>query len=125
MTSQRKLSLCVATFGLALIFSSASFGQQVRRYQPPTPTISPYLNLLRFNDSELPNYHSLVRPLQRQRAFNIQSRAWSRQQSVSLGRLEDSFQRGRRPIAPTGTNSWFMRESAGATFLNTSRFYPR
>ena len=125
MTSKRKLSLCVAMFGFALLCSSASFGQEIRRYQPRKPTISPYLDLLRFNDGELPNYYSLVRPQQQQRAFNTESRAWSRQQAVTLGRLADDFQKGRQPITPTGTGGWFMRDSAGSTFLNTSRFYPQ
>ena len=125
MTSQRMLSLWVAAYGFTLFFTSASFGQQVRRYQPKTPTVSPYLNLLRFNDSGLPNYYSLVRPQQRQRAFNNQSRLLSRRQAITVGRLQNDFQKGRLPIAPTGTGSWFMKTSARSTFLDTSRFYPQ
>ncbi len=124
MTSKRKLSLCVAMFGFALLCSSASFGQEIRRYQPRKPTISPYLDLLRFNDGGLPNYYSWVRPRKQQRAFNTESRAWQRQQTITLGRVTNEFQKNRRAIAPTGTGSWFMNDSAGSTFLNTSRFYP-
>jgi hypothetical protein len=39
-------------------------------YEPLNPTISPYLNLLRFDRGPLPNYYSLVRPQLRQQAFN-------------------------------------------------------
>ena len=41
---------------------------QVLRYEPSTPTASPYLNLFRDRgpNQVLPKYQSLVRPLQRQ-----------------------------------------------------------
>ncbi len=125
MTSQRMLSLWVAACGVALFVTSASFGQQMRRYTPETPTVSPYVDLLRFNDGGLPNYYGLVRPQLKQRAINNQGRLSSRQQSITLGQLQNDFQKNRLPIAPTGTGSWFMRSGARSTFLDTSRYYPQ
>ncbi len=120
-----KLSPCLAACVVVLLCSSASVGQQVRRYTPRTPTLSPYLDLLRNNTGTLPNYYTFVRPRQQQRAFNTESRAWQRRQTIDLERVTGEFQKNRRAIAPTGTGSWFMKESASATFLNTSRFYLR
>lgn len=125
MASQRMLSIWFAACGLALFVSSASFAQQVRRYRPQTPTVSPYLNLLRFNDSGLPNYYGLVRPELRQRSFNNRIRATTRQQAIRIGRLQNDFQRNRLSIAPTGTGSWFMNPGSRSTFLQPSRFYSR
>ena len=51
---------------LAILFAAEdSHGQRRRtsnRYEPRTPTVSPYLNLLRTDPGGVPNYYSLVRP---------------------------------------------------------------
>ena len=119
MTRFSWLCLCVGVLGLCL-GSSNAHGQQVRRYRAATPTVSPYLNLLRNNDEgALPNYYSLVRPqlqqqafIQQQQAINQQQMAFSAQQAAAVGSLTSQIQ---PLVTPTGKASQFM---------NTSRYYP-
>ncbi|RIK74243.1 MAG: hypothetical protein DCC67_16870 [Planctomycetota bacterium] len=108
--------LALATFDIG-----ASHGQQIRRYRPASPTVSPYLNLLRNNDiGGLPNYYSLVRPQLQQQQFNTQQQQFNRQQmalsaqqSAAIGTLSTQLQ----PMtSPTGKGSGFMTE--GRYFLN-------
>ena len=106
--------------------ADSSFGQQ--RYQPSRPTVSPYLNLFRFNDSVVPNYQSLVRPQQDALRFRQQQQQYDRQQSQALNQLQTSVQVLQQPgvttefVAPTGKGAWFNRQG-GATFQDTLRFY--
>jgi hypothetical protein len=59
-------------------------GQGVSTYRPATPTVSPYMNLLRTDLGPLPNYQSLVRPQLEQRTFN-------RQAAQAINRTERDF----------------------------------
>ena len=97
---------------------------QVARYQPQTPTISPYLNLARFDNGGLPNYFALVRPQLQQRQFNIQEQTLLRQQGRQIVTLQNEVQQGAAPPATTGTGSWFMTPGTQAKYLDTTHFYP-
>lgn len=110
--------------------SEATAQQPVRRYQPNTPTVSPYLNLLRNdNNGGFPNYYSLVRPQlqqnafnQRQRAFNQQQLSFESQQAAAVGDLSAQVQ---PLITPTGKAGQFMMPGQTSGFMNTSRYYQR
>lgn len=85
------------------------------RYQPTRPTVSPYLNLLRPNESAVPNYYSFVRPQlqaqenqQRQQAINVQ-------QQTAIGTLDREVLQITQPAARTG---------GGGNFRQYSHFYP-
>ena len=65
----RNVSIAIALGGCLLICGTVR-GQGLRSYEPASPTVNPYLNLLRTDFGPLPNYHSLVRPQLRQQAFN-------------------------------------------------------
>ena len=110
----------VAVIGLSFLQTCTA---QVRRYQPQTPTLSPYLNLTLFNGGGLPNYYAFVRPELQQRAFDRQQQALTRQHGETIQRLENDVQRGITPIAETGTGSWFMIPGK-TTYLDTTRYYP-
>lgn len=140
--STRFRSISTAVFAGALIAACGGslLAQGVRRYQPATPTVSPYADLSRFNSGGLPNYHALVRPQQQQRQFNLRERSIRRDQGRQLGQLNRNLlsqtgpnflsQPGRdlrssqTPVAATGTGSWFMNAGARARYLDTDRFYP-
>jgi hypothetical protein len=114
----------ITPLAIALLASRVSHGQQIRRYTPQSPTVSPYLNLLQNNNSGLPNYYSLVRPQLRQRSINRdvqQQEQRQRRQLQHLGTRQESIQ---ELVAPTGTGGWFMAPGQRAKFLGTSQFYP-
>jgi hypothetical protein len=127
MNAQRLLVpkiLLATTAALCGLLDSQNVEAQVQRYQPSSPTVSPYLNLTRFNSGSMPNYYSLVRPLQQQRTFNLQEQALRKQQATSLGKLHNDLQRA-TTASGTGTGSWFMQPGSRSTFLNTTRYYPQ
>ena len=92
----------------------------IPRYQPQSPTLSPYLNLLR-PQGALPNYYALVRPIQRQEAFNRRSLANQQYQAQEFQRLELDF--AQPEVLPTGTAGWFFDEGRQSPFGNTSHYY--
>ena len=117
---------------LHAVFASPASEAQVRRYEPSRPTVSPYLNLFRnegFDNQFLPNYHSLVRPLQQQYDTNQRQQRALQQQNRAIRQLDMNIQSmEERPaagqlVAPTGKGSWFGVPGTRSTFLNTSRFY--
>lgn len=65
-----RTAVSVLMFLGCILLHGVAHGQGRRTYEPSSPTVSPYLNLLRSNLGPLPNYHSLVRPQMRQQAFN-------------------------------------------------------
>lgn len=97
---------------------------QVARYQPRTSTVSPYLNLGRFNGGGLPNYFALVRPQIQQRQINVQSQALARRQATEITRLQNEVQQELVPAGMTGNGSWFMTQGTQSSYLRTGRFYP-
>lgn len=111
------LALLVASLCLTECFS-----QSVQRYQPATPTLSPYLNLLG-RQGVLPNYYALVRPLERQQQFNQQSLDFRRQQEITNQALERQFAQP-STINPTGSaGGFFIQSPTSSGFLNTSHFF--
>ncbi len=119
--------IIIPAFCLYLVASvtSQAFAQQYRspRYQPATPTISPYLNLLRQDTGPVPNYYSLVRPQLQQQAVNDQQQGFNqRQQQTNLLQQQEitAVNKGLvelrpAPIRATGTAGGFM---------NRSHYYP-
>ena len=114
---------------LSLLWAPLTFAQAPRRYQPATPTVSPYLNLTRSNVGGLPNYYSLVRPQLQQQAFNNQQRvlnaqqqALQIQQSAAVDRLRNSLQ---QTIAPTGKRAGFMTYGPSGSFSSAAPYYPQ
>lgn len=114
-----------AAWGLsALAVTDASYAQ-VTRYQPNSPTVSPYLDLTRTNiGGGLPNYYAFVRPKQRQAAINQHTQSELNQQYRSLGRLRRDVEKEIPPIASTGTGSWHMHPGSKTSFRNTTQYYP-
>jgi hypothetical protein len=111
--------------GLSISCGVECCSAQVARYQPRTSTVSPYLNLGRFNGGGLPNYYALVRPQIQQRQFNAQASGLVRQQGAEISALQKQVDLGLpSPELTTGTGSWFMTPGVEHGFLNTSRFYP-
>jgi hypothetical protein len=130
MSRCRVAGVLAALAAFGLLDASQSHGQQARRYRPRTPTVSPYLNLLRREEGDgLPNYYSLVRPQLQQQAFNNQQQQFnqqqlilSAQQSAAIGALSTQLQ---PTLTPTGKASGFMTTGSGVHYQNTSRFFPR
>ena len=117
-----KIAFLVCGLSCLLVMTSrSSHAQQLRRYQPNSPTVSPYLNLARFNTSGLPNYYTLVRPLNNQRQVNLQTQRLQRQQGRTIQRLE---QQQAAPAAVTGTGSRFLTQGTQGGYQNTLQFYP-
>jgi hypothetical protein len=108
---------------------SAQIYQQ-RRFEPNRPTVSPYLNLFRFNDSVIPNYQSLVRPEQQAQRFKQQQIQLDNRRQKELQQLQSSVRVLQQPrvdtelIAPTGKGSWFNVQG-GSQFGNTSGYFSR
>lgn len=103
--------------------------QQVRRYQPATPTISPYLNLFRFNNGPLPNYYSLVRPQLQQQVINRDNLAIQTQQASNILRLQNDLRmtqeqaaRGGGAATPTGKRAWFQSQGRAGYMTSNSYF---
>jgi TolA-binding protein len=130
--SEKRLLLALLVVGLHALQTAPASMAQVRRYEPGRPTVSPYLNLFRndgFDNRALPNYHSLVRPLQQQHDTNQMQQRLLQQQRQTLRQLDSNIQDIERRattgqlVAPTGQGSWFGRPSRRSGYLNTSRFY--
>lgn len=125
MTASKRAVL--TGFACAILFGMPKFlqGQELRRYQPSSPTVSPYLSLGRFNTSGLPNYYTLVRPLNRQRQVNTQAQRLQRQQGLALQRLETAVQGAPAvPQVTTGTGSRFLTPGSRVTYRDTRQYYP-
>jgi hypothetical protein len=127
--SWRIALLAVVPVLLGASMCSAQYYQQ-KRYEPNRPTVSPYLNLFRFNDSVIPNYQSLVRPEQQAQRFRQQQIQIDNRRQQELQQLQSSVRVLQQPrvdtelIAPTGKGSWFNVQG-GSQFGNTSGFYSK
>ncbi len=107
-----------------LIVCSRDAAAQVRRYQPSTQPISPYLNLLR-PEGALPNYYALVRPLEEQRRLERNVSDFERRQVLVNRELEQKLGQP-AGIIPTGTAGRFMTDSqnqTGSAYLNSRRYF--
>ena len=115
------------------VFVPGSSLAQVTRYEPATPTVSPYLNLFQSNrtNAAIPNYYSLVRPLQIQNQTNQIQQRILQQQGGALTKVEDNLQqleqrqRTGQSLVPTGHGGWFGNPGTRTKFLNTSTYYSR
>jgi len=123
--SASKTVLLTTVVGLAIwALANSCRAQELRRYQPSTATVSPYLNLGRFNNGGLPNYYALVRPQNQQRQINLQAQRLQRQQGAALQQLQHIAQQGRVEQAVTGTGSRFMTQGSRSFYRETLQFYP-
>ena len=120
--SLRAVCLLVAAL-LGCVWLTESCIAQVKRYQPKSPTVSPYLNLTRTNTSAVPNYYSLVRPQQIQRAINQQEQALRQRQAGALQRLRNDVQVGLLPITPTGKSAQYGDAGRKYYFRDSTQFY--
>lgn len=103
---------------LAIAFPGTALAQVNggSRYVPARPTVSPYLNLLRTNNSPVPNYYSLVRPQLQQYSINEQQQSINQQQQSSLQtqqqglrNVQEGLLEMRQPqVKATGTGGRFM-----------------
>ncbi|MEM8946765.1 MAG: hypothetical protein AAGD11_16445 [Planctomycetota bacterium] len=98
--------------------------QGLQRYQPATPTVSPYLSLDRFNTGGLPNYYTLVRPINRQRQINRQNQRLQRQQQAVLQDLDRAVRQPGFPQSTTGTSGRFLTSGTRSVYRDTLQFYP-
>lgn len=127
------VSLVMKFREMAVLFSllvlgynpSCSWSQetlQSRYSRPISPTLSPYLGLLREESGVLPNYYQFVRPQQQiQQSLSAQAGAIERQRQ-ELGQIERRLgnslsQQDRRRNGSAITGS-------GSGFLRYSHFYP-
>ena len=100
----RRLFLPVLAFVCCATFAS-SLVAQGPRYQPRTPTFSPYLDYFRRDVGALDVYNSIVRPNRELRS------TLSRQQSTLLQgrqRIEQLQTQVDSGVSPTGVGSRFM-----------------
>ena len=111
-SSIMRVTALVAIVGVSQI--TALGQQQIPRYSPQKPTVSPYVNLLRDEFGGVPNYYSLVRPQLDQQATNNRVATASKSQSIAVRRLEEVASGA--TARPTGS---------GATFRSYSHYYPR
>lgn len=124
------VALVVGTTWLPLRESCA----QVVRYQPSTPTVSPFLNLFQNGrngrTNTALNYYNLVRPLQQQNQTNQVQQRFIQQQANTIDQLQlnlqqlEQNQKTGQPVR-TGHAAWFNNPGTQSRFLNTSQFYSR
>jgi hypothetical protein len=114
-----------SVFASFIVLACAAASSAQQRYQPSTPTVSPYLNLFQNNrgngplNRALPNYYSLVRPQLDQNQFNRAQLQVQQQQNQSIQQLQAGvgfLAQQQTGQAITGHNSWFR---------NTSQYYSR
>lgn len=121
LTKMLLLAACVSGLSLG---RSELCSAQVARYQPRNPTISPYLNLTRFDNGGIPNYYSLVRPQLNQQRFNSQAQRVANFQEQQINTLQSEVSPGRATPVITGGGSWFMKPGTQARYLDSSRYFP-
>ena len=117
MVRWKQFSWCVAiavtAFGVPHGLASAQ-GYSPRGYVPRTPTVSPYLNLLRRDRGELSNYYTFVRPQQRAQQF-------VRDQY----QMNNQLQRQVQGIRNQAFRAQGVRQTGiGGSYLNYLHFYP-
>lgn len=129
MRGEQRVKSCFLASWLALALTAAGVGeaaaQRPQRYQPSRPTLSPYLNLLRNNNSAIPNYYSFVRPYQNQQALNQLQGEQLGFQNAQIGRVQAELLQQPAPGPVTGTPSWFRQPGTRTYFLNSSRYFGR
>lgn len=106
----KNCTIAIAMSGWLMLNLLSVHAQDIPRYAPRRPTVSPYLNLLRNDFGPLPNYYSLVRPQLNQQAFDNQISAATKQNSIAVQRLStlSTESQGR---SATGTDSVYSNYS--------------
>lgn len=84
---------------------------------PSHPSLSPYLDLLRNDNSVLPPYHSFVLP--RRAVLQQQAR-----QSLAIGQLESTVRSSNARLESTIGNGSRLSTGGGGSYQNFSHFYP-
>jgi hypothetical protein len=97
-----------------VLVEGVAVAQDVPRYAPQRPTLSPYLNISGTGFGGLPNYYRLVRPEVNQRAFDNRSSRAARSQALAIQSLKNLS--SAQTAGATGT---------GSVYGNLSHFYPR
>ncbi len=118
MTSRILFVSLVFVGGLALLPASApAQGAYPGRYQSRSgPTITPYLDYFRQDNTVLGPYHTFVRPRAQLRETQRQLDSRLQLEANRNSNLQREFQQLRESAArPTGS---------GATFMNYSHYYP-
>lgn len=105
---------------LVLVITAASAAQE--RYQPSTPTVSPYLNLFQNGrggqfSRGVPNYYSLVRPQLQQQRVNKAQQTLIQQQGAAIQQVQENQQILQQQPVPESVTGH------GSQFMNTSRYY--
>ncbi|WP_145301985.1 hypothetical protein [Crateriforma conspicua] len=101
---------------LVLASTGAICGQGIGSSYPRSPTLSPYLDLLRNDGGVLPNYQQFVRP-------KIQLRAQIERQNYEIQRQRRAIRSlDRRVSTPQAPGN--LTTGVRASFLRYSTFYP-
>ena len=96
--------------------------QRIPRYEPQTPTTSPYLSF--FNPGgAVSSYYTIIRPLNRQRAINTQQDQRLQAQNLRIDQFQTDLEEP--TIRPTGQSSWFNQGSQTGYYRNRSHYYDR
>ncbi len=113
----------VLVIGLTLFVGDRTWGQaqNIPRYTPATPTLSPYLGLLRNNRGALPNYFAFVRPIERQQQINQRAAVELQRQAVEIERAQEEF--NQLEVQATGKGAWFYNYGTRNQFNQRSHFY--
>jgi hypothetical protein len=100
----------VLLFAAVGILHGSGPAAEAQMYQPPRPTISPWMYLFQRNAGPIGNYHSYVRPEMQLRDTLRQQNMRIQQQNAALQATGQQVQEieGQRTIRPTGTGSVFM-----------------
>lgn len=114
-----------AVLGVLLVLGSEAVAQRPQRYQPARPTVSPYMNLFRNNNSPVPNYYSFVRPQLNQIQVNQEQQALLMRQNSEIQGLQKNLLQTRTDGPVSGSPSWFQTPGSRSTFMNTSGYYSR
>ena len=112
LTKQTVTVLGVALLAWVISTDSAP-GQSASRFQPSSPTLSPWLNLYQDSQGPLDNYHSYVRPQMELRDTLSQQRTINQTTSQDLRTLRDSAAGPSKDprVRATGTRAGYMSYS--------------
>ncbi len=127
METKRILAIWAA-LGVLLVLGDEAFaqrGQRPQRFQPSRPTVSPYLNLFRNNNSPVPNYYTFVRPELNQMQVNQQQQQLLLRQSAEIQGLQQNLLQAQTAGPVSGTSSWFQTPGSRSTFMNTGGYFGR
>lgn len=119
--SRRVILLTVSLVVTLGVSTACAQGIGSTPYQPPQPTLSPWLRLYDRNTGALDNYHSAVRPEMQLRSTLRQQTTLLQQQGAGLTGLAGQVNQieNRDMLRPTGAGSVFMDYSHYYDMANT------